>query len=121
MQEQAAARAERARDLVARMAAVYGPVMGLAQRFAVPEDRKSALVVECQFAGGRLDLHLGLDGGFSVDAYGHDSNAACARKAEEVLRALSGQALVTARRVETSGNRSAPAPASDPERLRWRT
>ncbi len=53
------------------------------------------------------------------DGYGHDSNATCSRRGEQVVGQLLADALVTGQRIEAGANRALPAIADGPEPGRW--
>ncbi len=119
VRELATARKERAKLLLAELARIYGPLTKFEQRFADPGDRKSTLVVECDFGGARVDVHLGLEGGYTIDGYRHDSNATCAARAGSLLEALTRRSVVQERKVETT-NRDRPTSGPvEPVRSGW--
>ena len=105
VRRQARDRAEVAPTVVKRLADIYGPLTGVEQRYATPHDPKSAKIVECNFDGVGVDVHLDIDGSYTVDGYGHASNRTCGSRAQAVVRAMQAEGEVTEQQVDTQ-NRS---------------
>ncbi len=101
-------RTERAKALIGHLRGIYGPLSDVRQRQAVEGDRKSAMIVECEFGRARVDLHLQIDGTYTLDGYGHDSNATCASQGTAVAEVVGRAMTVEARHTDTA-NRSGPA------------
>jgi hypothetical protein len=98
----------RAEGLVRQLKQVYGPLSSVQQRFADEQDRKSDLLVECDFGGARVDLQMNLDGTYAIDGYGHESNLSCQQQGTAVVKSVARENVVAASRVD-SQNRSQPA------------
>ena len=63
-------------------------------------------------------MHIGLDGGFTLDGYGHESNATCSAKAESLV-AEGGREQRVRRQQVSMENRNAPALAQEPRLPTW--
>lgn len=72
------------------------------------EDKKSDLVVEMEFGGGKVKATFDAAGGFQIDGYRHSSNTACARSAVDVVGHLSDGFDVAGEAVVSSDNRQTP-------------
>lgn len=112
-------RKARAKELLASLSRQYGPMRDIQQRFATEGDRKSSLVMECDFGGARVEVFLGLDGEYSIDGFGHDSNATCSRRAEGVAEDLARGHAIGGSRVDPQ-NRSAAEPREGGGAAGWR-
>lgn len=106
--DQDATRRKQAVALTGHLTPTYGRVTRATKRLADPDDIKSSLIYELHFEGARVNLHLGLDGTFSADAYGHASNSDCGQSAMRVMRALQHNVAADAPMVEAT-NRTGPA------------
>jgi chromosome segregation ATPase len=85
----------------------YGQVTAVEQCFARAEDPKSDLILDATFGSSVVRATLGLDGGISVDAYGHSSASACGAAAQHILEKLERRMTVRELKTENSA-RSAP-------------
>lgn len=101
VRELLAQRTHQTQTVLRQLTQVYGPVSTVNQRFQNPEDRKSPLVVECDFGGARVNFTCQLDGSFQLDGYGHPSNSACAGRAAEVFATMRETVSVAQPRVDT--------------------
>ena len=107
-----------ARDIIGKLINVYGPMEAAPeQMWAVSGDPKSRLVVKCPFPGAIVSIHLDLDGSYTLDGYGHESNVVCADRARRVVEQLGEERV---ERQQTSiENREEPAVVVNQARAGW--
>lgn len=99
-------------ELVENLVRSHGPLAAPpAQRFAVEGDRKSPLIVACDFGGARVDLRVGLDGATAIDSYGHATNGTCASMADQVVSALGRTMQLGTPRVDPVARQTSAATA----------
>jgi chromosome segregation ATPase len=116
--ELAEERKQQAMLIIEKLRRVYGPLSSFDQRWARDNDPKSSLVLNCKFGGARVDVHIGLDGGFTLDGYGHESNATCSAKAESLVAEIGREQRVRRQQVSME-NRNAPALAQERRLPTW--
>ncbi|NVB39831.1 hypothetical protein G6O69_18455 [Pseudenhygromyxa sp. WMMC2535] len=84
---------EQRRQIGARLISSLNQLMGPAfeapnDSQSVPGDYKSTAMLTCNYGGPKVLLHLPLEGGFGVDAFGFGSNADCHAMGKALAREL---------------------------------
>lgn len=109
-----------AKRIIVRLADVYGPLSAKPTvRHRTKGDLKSPMVVECEFGGAKVDVHLELGGGYKIDAYGHASNGECSAMSRVVTEALATDHRVN-QPVLDRENRTQPAVDGQSAPEEWR-
>lgn len=98
---------------VEQLAQVHGALSGMEQRLATPGDRKSPLVVDCDFGGAKVQVVLELNGRQTIQGYGYGDDYRCARAGEAMVRAsLDSGHAVDGRIEERDRDHALPVPAA---------
>lgn len=120
MEDHALERKDRARKLVFAVSQVYGRPTHISERFATKDDPKSDLIVECSFGNRKINVHVGLDGTYTLDGFGHDGNETCGRMANGIARQLAEQSMVTNTEVDAANRLSARVESGQRSLADWR-
>ncbi|MGE4278072.1 MAG: hypothetical protein AB7G62_00700 [Magnetospirillum sp.] len=106
-------------ELVAQLSDLNGPMTDCQVSLADPMDRKSPMVVVCQYGRPTIRITIDLDGHMQLDGYGYDSNGACARRAEAIVASLASHRGLQEPVVDNV-NRANPTPQAARETApRW--
>jgi hypothetical protein len=119
--EQVEERKNRITELVRKVAKRYGGAASVQSGYAVPDDVKSELVVNCTFGGGaRVRIEAGVDGGYHIDAAGHGTQDDCNRRAAEFVSMLGSETRVTGHRTHAHNPSELPDLVSAKKPASWR-
>lgn len=115
--QQARRRNDNVGKIVESLKVAYGPLSSMQTRHVDPTDKKSDLVLECNFGGVGVQVVLGLDGRAEIDAFGHGSRTACGEGMRTAVEALQRVSMPEVPQLDAQDGRSQPmrSPATSSE------
>ena len=101
IRDQHGTRKKNLREQLTRLQSALGPPVEKPQiEFAIPDDKKSNLVLTYKAYDRTIVLRMGLDETFTLDGHGYASNAECQASGRQLIEQIRGQAVVTAENIE---------------------